>query len=80
MSEAYARYFDAAKPYRSILSIPIKLSTGESFAVLNIDSDHPYQFGSADIINKKILPAITPLISLIRLERELIDNDCSERL
>ncbi len=70
-SRKYKQYFDENKPYRSIISIPIFNLEKDVFAVLNIDSDRPRQFISKDFINKKILPSITPLISLLQLEKDL---------
>lgn len=71
MSPTYRRFFDEAKPYRSIISLPIE-EDGSVFAVLNIDSHIPDQFMSSDFINKKIIPAVSPLVALFRLEQDLI--------
>ena len=72
MSDTYRRFFSEAKPYRSIISIPIQDGSGGVFAVLNIDSDVQGQFSSTDFINKKILPAVNSLILLVKLEKDLL--------
>jgi hypothetical protein len=72
LSRKYKRYFDKKKPYRSIISIPISGLHNIVYAIMNIDSDQPNQFQSQDFINKKILPSISPVISLMQLEHDLI--------
>lgn len=77
LSEANRRFFDEAKPYRSILSIPIpsELARGKVFGVLNVDSPCPNQFVSRDFIGKKVLPVLTPFVALVTLERKLVKSD-----
>jgi len=70
----YKKYFDQGKSYRSIISIPITESNDTVFAVLNIDSDIPDQFVSKDFVDKKVIPTVTPLTLLLRLEKDIILN------
>jgi hypothetical protein len=56
------------KPYGSFFSCPICDQNGEYFAVINIDSTKINQFKSLGFIKEKIIPTITPMISLLQME------------
>jgi len=72
MSGNFRKFFDENKPYRCIISIPLLDAEEHPFAILNIDSDIPDQFDGKEFIDQKIIPAINPLVLLIKLEKELI--------
>jgi hypothetical protein len=72
LSPKHKDFFDEAKPYRSIVSVPIPSPDDGIVAVLNIDSSTPYQFVSTDVIAKKILPAVSPFVSLLQLIWDLV--------
>ncbi len=72
MSDKFRKFFDEAKPYRCIISIPILDKEEHPFAILNIDSDIPDQFIGKEFIDQKIIPTINPLVLLINLEKDLI--------
>ena len=74
MSDEFKKFFDESKPYRCIISIPILDTEDHVFAILNIDSDVPNQFGAKDFIDQKIIPTINPLVLLLKLEKDLILN------
>jgi hypothetical protein len=71
MSDEYKAFFKQGRPYRSILSVPVPLHDESEpvFAVLNVDSSEPNQFRSQDFIGKKIIPAISPFVSLMYLQK-----------
>ena len=72
----YNGYFKETKPYRSIISYPIRedpqSENGKVIAILNIDSDLPDQFVSGDFIAKRIIPQVKPFIALLLLQQDLI--------
>jgi hypothetical protein len=72
MSDEYQAFFKPDRPYRSIISIPIPLHDESEpvLGVVNIDSDAPHQFRSQDFIGKKIIPAVSPFISLMWLQKD----------
>jgi hypothetical protein len=76
LAPEYGGHFREDKPYRSIVSIPIKenprVEDSRIIGVLNIDSDIPSQFVSVDYIRKRILPSIEPFIMLLNLDDDLI--------
>lgn len=72
-------YFQENKPYRSIISIPIRSNPrfegSQVIAILNIDSDIPDQFVSGDFIAKRIYPQIEPFIMLLVLEQDILSKE-----
>ena len=68
-AERFRTHFDQKRPYRSILSMPVPPGSEDVFAVVNVDSDVPNQFGSKDFIDRILLPAVNPLLSLVTLVR-----------
>lgn len=73
-SNSISHHFPKNSNYLSFFSIPISDIHGNIFAVLNIDSTKKNQFKNIGFINNKIIPAITPIISLIQLEHDIADK------
>lgn len=65
----YGNQFNG-KPYRSFISIPVfenEDDTGQVIAIINIDSSIENQFVNISAFKSKILRAITPLITVVRV-------------
>jgi hypothetical protein len=67
------------KPYKCILSIPVIDQDKDVIAIINIDSSLKNQFKNIDFYYSKMESVITPLLSLIKLERMITDTKVRRR-
>jgi hypothetical protein len=69
-SKKFEKSFAGNFKFRSFISIPVA-NDGTVIAIINIDSNIEKQFKSDEYIAQKIMPKISPFLSLFSFEQEL---------